>query len=264
MAAERCPGCGRRPRLPTPARQACDYCDSRWTRTPEGPRGFEPSRQIEWGRAAEATTPRRRVPVTLGTLTDARQLGVALALAEAYGALLGEAVVLLDASEAPSRALPPTTRLHARPLAGHFGAQRSALQRLAQHEWVLQLDTDETLTEGTPDALPGYLEAARRDGVLSLGLTRRNLVDGVLSDRHPDPQYRLCRRTVPYEGQVHERPRLASRARQSRLAAGLAIDHHLTKERVRGRTARYGAMSEGATDTARSADERSLLTQFRP
>ena len=129
---------------------------------------------------------------------------------------------------------------------------------------MLQIDSDETVTPDTLARLPGFLRAAERDGIVALGLPRRNRVDGVLSDHYPDPQYRLCRRTVSYEGRVHERPRLLSRARQSRLALGLHIEHALDAERVRARTARYGAMSEGATDTARRADERALLTPFAP
>lgn len=200
-------------------------------------------------------------------LTVEADLPAALGLAKALGARLGECVVLLDGesrTSAPPPSLPRATRLHARPLAGDFGAQRTALQRLARRPWVLQLDADETMDEPSLGRLGAVLRAAERDGVQALGLPRRNLVDGALSDHYPDPQYRLCRRTVRYEGRVHERPRLASPARRSRLALGVHLDHHLTAERVRARTARYGAMSEGATDTARPADERALLTPFRP
>ena len=172
--------------------------------------------------------------------------------------------MLLDAASPPDIALPGRTRLCTRLLNGHFGAQRSALQRLSPSPWMLQLDTDESLGAATLAALPRVVRAAERDGVRAIGLARRNLVDGVLSDRFPDPQYRLCRRTVAYEGQVHERPALLSRARESRLVPQLVIEHQLTAARVRGRTARYGAMSAGATDTARPADERALLTPFRP
>ena len=202
--------------------------------------------------------------ITLGVLTSQDDLPDALRLAATLAPRLAEAVVLVDAGGARATPLPARTRLHARPLAGHFGAQRTALQRLARTPWVLQLDTDETLGPDTLARLPGFLRAAERDGVLALGLPRRNWVDGVLSDHYPDPQYRLCRRTVAYEGQVHERPRLASRARQSRLAIGLPIEHHLDGARVQARTARYGAMSAGSTDTARAGDEAALLTPFSP
>ena len=207
-------------------------------------------------------SPPRLRTVTLGVLTSRADLSAALGLSADLAPRFAEAVILLDADEAPDLALPPDTSLHVRPLAGHFGAQRTALQRLARTPWVLQLDTDETLTEETIARLPAFLRAAERDGVRALGLPRRNLVDGVLSDHYPDPQYRLCRRTVAYEGQVHERPALLSRAREARLALGLAIEHHLTSERVRARTGRYDAMSAGATDTARPGDERALLTPF--
>ena len=202
--------------------------------------------------------------VTLGVITSVRDLPSALGLTADLAPRVAKALVLLDADEVPDIPLPPHTRLHARALAGHFGGQRTALQRLARTPWVLQLDTDETLSAETLARLPAFLRAAERDGVVALGLPRRNRVDGVLSDHYPDPQYRLCRRTLAYEGQVHERPRLLSRTRQSRLALGLHIEHALTAERVRARTGRYGAMSEGATDTARLADEQALLTPFRP
>ena len=265
----RCPACGRRPRVRTPARQVCDYCDSRWDWTPAGPARFRASAQARWsddvlrGRP-EASCGRARLSLTLGILASSDDLPAALERASGLGSCLAETVVLLDAGAAPDAALPARTRVHARPLAGHFGDQRTALQRLARTPWVLQLDTDEAVGADTLARLPALLRAAERDGILALGLPRRNLVGGVLSDRYPDPQYRLCRRTTAYEGQVHERPRLASPARQSRLALGLHVEHALTEARVRARTARYGAMSAGATDTARPGDERALLTPFRP
>ena len=219
------------------------------------------SARAAWAlRIREAPCP----PVTLGVLTDRAGLDTALALADGMTAPLSEAVLLLDAEAAPDIALPPRTRLHARSLGGDFGTQRTALQRLAACPWVLQLDTDETVQPEILRRLGGFVRAAERDGIAALGLPRRNLVDGAQSDHYPDPQYRLCRRTVAYEGKVHERPRLLSPARQSRLALGLRIDHRLNGARVRARTARYDAMSEGATDTARRGDERALLTPFRP
>ena len=129
---------------------------------------------------------------------------------------------------------------------------------------MLQLDTDERLGPASLARLPGFLRAAERGGVLALGLPRRNLVDGGLSDHYPDPQYRLCRRRVAYDGQVHERPMIGHRARRTRLALGVALDHALTEARVRRRTLGYDAMSDGATDTARRGDEAALLTPFRP
>ena len=202
--------------------------------------------------------------VTLGVLTSARDLGVALRLADRLGPSFGGAAILLDASAAPTIDRPPGTTLSARPLEGHFGAQRTALQRLARTPWMLQLDTDEDIAASALARLPALLRAAERDGVAALGLPRRNRVDGMMSDHYPDPQYRLCRRTVTYESQVHERPLLTSRARRTRLALGVTIEHAIDGARVRQRTARYDAMSAGATDTARRGDEAALLTRFRP
>lgn len=225
---------------------------------------MRPSRAARWAAEAARLAPCPATAVSLGVLTDEASLPNAVALADGIGRAFVETVVLLDASAGPDVPLPPRTRLHVRRLAGHFGAQRTALQRLARTPWLLQLDTDETMGPDALACLPGFLRAADRDGFAALGLPRRNLVGGVLSDHYPDPQYRLCRRTVAYEGRVHERPRLLSRARQSRPALGLHIEHALAADRVRARTARYGAMSDGATDTARRRDERALLTPFAP
>ena len=223
-----------------------------------------PSEQALWAVRAAESRASRGPSISLGILARVDAVAEVLARCETLPTLFAEAVVLADAGTAPCAAAPPRTRLRARPLDGHFGAQRTALARLSRTAWMLQLDADETLTDDTLARLPSFLRAAERDGVAALGLPRRNRVDGVLSDHYPDPQYRLCRRTVSYEGRVHERPRLLSRARQSRLALGLHIEHALDAERVRARTLRYGAMSEGATDTARRPDERALLTPFSP
>ena len=261
----RCPACGRRPRLTTPARQVCDYCDTRWCRTPQGPRDVRLGEQAAWALGEpERADPSALRRVTLGVLTGERDLDAALRLAARLAPRLGGAAVLLDAGASPTADLPADTTLHARPLAGHFGAQRTALQRLARTPWMLQLDTDEDIGANALARLPALLRAAERDGIAALGLPRRNRVDGVLSDHYPDPQYRLCRRTVAYEGQVHERPVVTNRARRTRLALGVPIEHAISAARVRQRTARYDAMSAGATDTARRGDEAALLTPFRP
>ena len=262
----RCPACGRRPARLTARIQACDYCDSTWQRTPGGPSAFAASPQARWAiRAASAPGGRSlRTSLSLGILASRTALTDAFELARYLSDAVAETVIVIDADEVPRTEAPPRTRVRARPLAGHFGAQRTALQRSATAPWMLQLDTDEIIARESLARLPAVLLAAERAGILALGLPRRNHVDGAMSDHYPDPQYRLCRRSVAYEGRVHERPRLLSRARQSRLALGLHIDHYLDAGRVRARTQRYGAMSDGATDTARQRDERALLTPFCP
>ncbi|MBB4658340.1 hypothetical protein [Parvularcula dongshanensis] len=188
-------------------------------------------------------------------------LDAAIALCERLVPPLAEAVILLDADEVPSVRLPEKVRLYAEPFAGDFAARRNAVQRLAASSWVLQLDTDETMPLSSVARLGTVLRHAARDGVTSLGLPRRNLVDGRLSDLYPDPQYRLNRRFVRFAGVVHERPALLSRPRHARLALGAPIEHHLSAARVRARTEVYGAMAKGG---ARPSDEAALLTPFRP
>lgn len=145
------------------------------------------------------------------------------------------------------------------PLADDFGAQRNRLQRMAGTGWVLQLDTDECPTPELLAALGWLTAAADRDGLHSLGLPRRNMVDGRWSALYPDIQYRLNRAEVRFAGRVHERPDVPF-ARTSLALCG-AIDHHLSEARVRERTRIYESMER---DAGRVGDEAALLRPFVP
>ncbi|RZJ74640.1 MAG: hypothetical protein EON88_37415 [Brevundimonas sp.] len=92
---------------------------------------------------------------------------------------------------------------------------------------------------------------------MSIGLRRRNLVDGVLSDLFPDTQYRLNRAGVAYAGVVHERP--ATDWRQTTIALYGAIVHHLAHEHVMTRSARYEGLSPGH---GRLQEQDRLLTAY--
>ena len=107
------------------------------------------------------------------------------------------------------------------------------------------------------NSLGWLVAAADRDGLCSLGLPRRNLVDGVQSASYPDIQYRLNRNEIRFAGRVHERP--VVRFAESSLALAGALDHRLDGARVRERTRLYEAMSTGA---GRPEDEALLLVPF--
>lgn len=154
---------------------------------------------------------------------------------------------------------PETVRILQRPLAGDFAAQRNAGQEMARHDWVLQLDADETVDAETLTALGHVAAHADAGGSLSVGLARRNRVDGVLSDLFPDIQYRLNHRSVRYAGKVHERPALAGGWRDSFIAPNLVIEHHLSRAHVERRSERYEALQPGK---GRLFERDALLTPY--
>ena len=152
-------------------------------------------------------------------------------------------------------------RIRRRALDGDFAAQRNFAQAGARRSWVLQLDADETLDDRLSDALSGLIAMAERDDVLSIGFSRRNLVDGVLSDFYPDIQYRLNRACVRFGGKVHERPMLQGGWAQSFIALTGAIEHHLSAEHVAARSLRYETLSPGK---GRLDEARRLMEPYRP
>ena len=208
-----------------------------------------------------APAPKR---VALGVIVSRAALDEVLERIMEWAHRFAEVVLLVDGDEPIP--LPPavdgvplTALLH--PLKGDFGAQRNRVQSAATAPWVLQFDADETPSKTllhTMDALTARLDA---QAVISIGLPRRNLVGGVLSDLYPDLQYRLNRRELRYRDRVHERPDLKSAWRRSTIAPSLTIDHHLSVERVRARSEVYGTMERGGE---RRSDEAALLRPFRP
>lgn len=194
-------------------------------------------------------------PISLAVLARAGDLARAAALVEAFPGA-DDRFVVLDAERAPPG---PGPRTLAHPLDGDFAAQRNRAQQAARHDWVLQLDADETLESAAVDLLARLARVAERQGVLSIGLPRRNLVDGVASDLFPDVQYRLNRRGVRYAGRVHERP--AVPWQRTTIALAAPIDHHLGRARVAERALRYEAMQPGAGMPEHAA---ALLRAFAP
>ena len=201
-----------------------------------------------------------RPRVTLGMIVRASALDGALARIAAWRARLAGVVIACDAPLAPPREHMGALIL-SRPLAGDFAAQRNAVQAAAPTPWVLQLDDDESPDRALVDGIDAWSAQADAQNVVSIGLRRRNLVDGIWSDLWPDIQYRLNRREVRFRGTVHERPHVAGGWRRSTIALGGTIEHHLVRARVEERSALYEAMQTGA---GRPDDEAALLRPFMP
>ncbi len=202
-------------------------------------------------------------PISLGLLCRPSELGGVLAGLPDW---TDDVAILLDAEAAPTRgvAVPGlaegAVRVAARPLGGDFAAQRNALQAMARHPWMLQLDADESLDPATGRGLPPLAAMAEAGAVRSIGLARRNRVDGVLSDVFPDVQYRLNRSDVAYAGRVHERPQLAGGWRESFISLHGAIEHHLSRAHVEARSRRYEALDPGR---GRPEEAQALLRPYR-
>ncbi|PTW45115.1 hypothetical protein C8J25_108207 [Sphingomonas faeni] len=221
---------------------------------------FPPDYRPAQAQSASATT----VPhaIGLGIMARPADANDIVEIATDYRTAFARIVVLLDgtadeAGEIAARV--PWIEVAHHPLAGDFAAQRNRLQDAMQTRWVLQIDTDERPDTALLDALGWLVAAADRDGLRSLGLPRRNLVDGVQSASYPDIQYRLNRSDIRFAGRVHERPVVAFV--ESSLALAGALEHRLDGERVRERTRIYEAMSTGA---GRPEDEALLLAPFDP
>ncbi|MCM2502667.1 hypothetical protein NDN16_03140 [Aureimonas altamirensis] len=199
-----------------------------------------------------------RLPLSLGIMCRADRLDACVDRARQHLEWASEAIILCDGAERGETG-DGRLRIAFRPMNGDFAGQRNALQDLSTRAWVLQLDDDESLSRETASALPALARAAEAAGAVSIGLARRNLVDGVLSDLFPDTQYRLNRREVRYRGTVHERP---DRPWQlSTIALHGAIEHILDGERVSRRSQHYERLSPGM---GRLAEATELLTPYRP
>lgn len=195
------------------------------------------------------------VPFSLAILCREAERERALSLAADARGWCDDVVIVIDGGGSAEER--PGLRIHRRPLDGHFGAQRNAAQRLARHEWVLQLDADETLDAEAAARLPGLL-GRLGDETVSIGFRRSNLVDGAKADLFPDTQYRLNRRDVLYEGRVHERPDRPWQ--RSLLFLGGGLLHHLGRAHVEARSRRYEAIAPGG---GRLFEEADLLRPYR-
>ena len=146
------------------------------------------------------------------------------------------------------------------PLQG-FDRSRNAAQTMAQTQWTIHLDTDETLPPELIGALPALVRMADEAGLDAIGFPRRNLVEGALADLYPDVQYRLVRRSVRFEGPVHERPDACHDWTRTMICLAGAIEHRLSAGRVLARRARYDGLGQ---DAGRSAEADALLAPYSP
>ncbi|GGE22798.1 hypothetical protein GCM10011390_47760 [Aureimonas endophytica] len=200
--------------------------------------------------------------VALGLLCRARDLPALWPGLAAHAAWTDEIHLLLDgeAPPAPPGPVPAglAIRLAARPLGDDFAAQRNALQALGGKPWMLQLDADETIAPPTGRLLTALTRLAEASGAVSIGLARRNLVDGALSDLFPDTQYRLNHRDIRFAGRVHERPQRDWP--QSFISLHGPIEHHLGGAHVAARSRRYEAIAPGE---GRLDEESALRRPYR-
>ncbi|MEL6061915.1 MULTISPECIES: hypothetical protein [unclassified Methylobacterium] len=206
-----------------------------------------------------------RPPVSLGLLCRPAERDAALASLPERAGWTDDVVILLDGPARAPRAVPVAgfpdgaVRVAARPLDGDFAAQRNALQDLARHAWMLQLDADESLDPAAGRRLPALAALAEAGDAVSIGLARANRVDGVLSDVFPDVQYRLNRTRVRFAGRVHERPVLDGGWPRSFIALHGVIAHRLEAAHVRARSRRYEALDPGR---GRLDEEAALLRPY--
>jgi len=206
-----------------------------------------------------------RHPVSLGLLGRAAERDALLASLPAQAGWTDDVAILLDGPASAPRTVPVAgfpdgaVRVAARPLDGDFADQRNALQALARHGWMLQLDADESLSPGTGRLLPGLAALAGEGDAISVGLARANRVDGVLSDVFPDVQYRLNRTSVRFAGRVHERPVLDGGWPRSFIGLHGVIEHRLTAAHVRGRSRVYETLDPGR---GRSEEEEALMRPY--
>lgn len=204
--------------------------------------------------------------ISLGVMCRPAERDDVLAALAKPGAWTDDIVILLDAQETPAVAVegwgfpPGVVRVAARPLDGDFAAQRNTLQDLAAHDWMVQLDADEVLAPEAARLLPALAALAEASDVVSIGLPRRNRVDGILSDVYPDVQYRLNRTCVRYAGRVHERPHLEGGWPRSLIALHGAIEHRLSRAHVLARSRRYEGLDPGR---GRPEEEAELLRPYR-
>lgn len=190
-------------------------------------------------------------PVSLGLLCRPADRDDVLAALPVQAGWADDVAILVDGPAMAAVPMPVAgfsegaVRVAARPLDGDFAAQRNALQGLARHRWMLQLDSDEALGPEAGRLLPALAALAEAQDVASIGLARANRVAGVLSDVFPDVQYRLNRTGLRYAGRVHERPVLDGGWPESFITLHGLIEHRLDPAHVRARSRRYEALDPG-------------------
>lgn len=200
--------------------------------------------------------PRPDTRVTLGIIAAADAGLEVLALWRDCQPAVADIVVVLDTANAAQAAALQAAlcegldderrcQVIAQPLRNDYAAQRNLVQQTATTAWVLQLDCDERLTAQTKAWLSSIVDDAEQAGWAVIGLTRRNVVDGIAAALYPDVQYRLLRRTVAFTRVVHEYPVLGP-GQRSFVHLGAGLIHSLDGQRLAGREVRYEGIAAGA------------------
>lgn len=199
-------------------------------------------------------------PMTLGVMCRDNELSSVLEKCAGFGDEFAECIVVVDQPNTWQTALkiPQHCKVLTRNLDRDFGSQRNYIQDLSESDWVLQIDADEALTVESVRTLRRLATLAAEQDIVSIGLSRKNLVGSRLSDLYPDVQYRVNRRGVRYEGKVHERP--VRPWQSSIIAVGLDISHILDEAHVGKRSHLYDEISPG---NGRLEEEGLLTTAFR-
>lgn len=199
-------------------------------------------------------------PMTLGVMCRDQDVSSVLEKCAGFGDEFAECIVVVDQPNTWQTALeiPQRCKVLTRYLDRDFGSQRNYIQDLSESDWVLQIDADEDLTVESVRKLRRLATLAAEQDVVSIGLPRKNFVGSRLSDLYPDVQYRVNRRIVRYEGNVHERP--ARPWQRSMIAVGLDINHLLDEAHVGLRSHLYDEISPG---NGRLHEEECLKTELQ-
>ncbi|NCC25180.1 MAG: glycosyltransferase [Deltaproteobacteria bacterium] len=144
-----------------------------------------------------------------------------------------------------------------RGLQGDFAAQRNAVAKRLAEDWLLMLDADERLDTDAMSILPEVLNKTLKNnpGMRVVGMSRRNLIDGVDTGVWPDWQFRLVIRGVRWRNTspsldaspgCHEFPLETHDNPDSvMLLPNIVIKHSKSSIRHLQRNKMYSAISSG-------------------
>lgn len=200
----------------------------------------------------------------LAVMSRASEADAVCALALHLGASLDAACVLFDTADQAALTRLRRQLQEAAPrvdwaVAGRafdrdFGAQRSALQRLARRPWTLHLDTDEQVSPAFYLWLGGLAAALAHTDVEAVSLRRLNRVDGAPTRHWPDYVPRLIKRPILFRNAVHEVPDITHWRRMLLCPRGY-IEHFIDGARLSVRDALYAEINP---DTVKGAEPERL------
>jgi hypothetical protein len=170
-----------------------------------------------------------------------------------YYDVFAEIVVVADAEVVP-KWLKPMEKLgkvqvFCRLLERDFSAQRNVARGKTKVPWLFHLDADETLSEDLLADLQLWIAFGERHGLRAIGFPRQDWIDGELTDRFPDYQYRLHRAGEKWIRNVHEVPSCCKN--RWRKAWKVPEDgkwfllHHRSRSCLKARADFYDTIAEG-------------------